>query len=575
MDETDQTTVSPVDQDDILDESAGGVLGIVDHGRKKHGKIFSRDVIFSFWVVGHIISLYKEHRKGFNTAAVSFGLIFFIGLFYFISFLTGDRLEIIDNDSYFAVSHGAAIVSLAAGGFIFLSLFKMVERKRNAWQFCYMFASIALVANLLWMTWYSMVLVIVNIYALKMLRDNRGVFILRARYMLDPSTLMPLTLVTLTIAYGVIGAKSLGDRFDPSIDTWTDALYFTLVTVTTVGYGDFGPMTGVGNNDVQWFVITLIMLGVVSFLSSIVGVLGPFIENKLKRVLNLLEKVSKELLNNHVIICGNSDSVTPMTDILVANGINFLVISQNNDQINDMRERGVRAMYGDPASEDDLNEMGIDKAATLIACDVDESKNAFVALTAKHLNPNLKVISMVHTRENVEKFHLLKVDVVVSPSMLGSLNIFKLLAKHPGRVLLAGSSEISLSLMDRLIDDDRPFTLVTKEEALIAKMAEKELDVDKFRFVLGDPKAAESLRQGSIGTIGSLVVAGRTDAENAFICLTATHERPELFTIAVAHSSENNKKLSMVKGVNKVISPAEVGGRIMGHAAMGHNVQGT
>jgi len=103
--------------------------------------------------------------------------------------------------------------------------------------------------------------------------------------------------ILLAVAYSVLGCYMLRSEFN-NLKTWTDAVYFTFVTFSTVGYGDISPIT----QNAKYFTVSIIVIGLGSFATALSFIIGPMIELRMKGVMNIMKKVTD--LNNHVILCG-------------------------------------------------------------------------------------------------------------------------------------------------------------------------------------------------------------------------------------------------------------------------------
>ena len=101
------------------------------------------------------------------------------------------------------------------------------------------------------------------------------------RASLATGTLFALTGVLFTLGYGVLGSYVLGADFTPKLTNIIDAVYFAVVTMATVGYGDITPRTA----EARLFCVSLIVLGLVVFATSLTAIIGPLIDNRMKKLL--------------------------------------------------------------------------------------------------------------------------------------------------------------------------------------------------------------------------------------------------------------------------------------------------
>ena len=188
------------------------------------------------------------------------------------------------------------------------------------------------------------------------------------------------------------------------------AIYWVIVSMTTVGYGDIYFNSTIGH----LFSIVVALSGIIMFFALLLPlVITPQLEKALRK--ELPSKVQNNL-KNHLIICGYNQLVETLIMELDEYKIPFMVIDENEKNINHLISRKILCVYGDAADEDVLLNSNILSARMLIANQSDE-KNAGIILTAKEIS-NIQVISIV---ENEAKAGYLKYagsDRVISPKTL-------------------------------------------------------------------------------------------------------------------------------------------------------------
>ena len=113
-------------------------------------------------------------------------------------------------------------------------------------------------------------------------------------------SLFALCSVLVFLVYGILGSYILGKEFNPPIDDFPSSLYFTIVTMSTVGYGEITPRT----LEARLFVVSLIILGIIVFATSITTVIVPVIGSRLRRIVE--SKGEKMERKDHIILTGNT-----------------------------------------------------------------------------------------------------------------------------------------------------------------------------------------------------------------------------------------------------------------------------
>ena len=212
--------------------------------------------------------------------------------------------------------------------------------------------------------------------------------------------------------YGTVGAYALRDEFD-GVETVLDAFYFTIVTASTVGYGDITATSQFG----RLFTMSVLLTGVASFGVALGTLLGPLIEARLATALGNMSDRELDLLEDHYIVVGYGDLTEPILESL--GDRSAVVVTRNSDEARRLGERGFEVVTADPSDEEPLRRVHIERAAGLIAATDDDAQDAMSILTARELNPDLRIVAAATDRENVPKLRRAGADTVLSPSVLG------------------------------------------------------------------------------------------------------------------------------------------------------------
>jgi voltage-gated potassium channel len=258
----------------------------------------------------------------------------------------------------------------------------------------------------------SLPLMVLSVLALPALLLNWRVF--DRELDLSTTQLSALAAIVGAQAYGTVGTWVLRDEF-LRVETPTDAFYYTLVTASTVGYGDVTPTT----EGATLFAMSVLLLGTASFAVALGTLLTPAIEARLANALGTMNDSQLELLDDHFIVVGVGDLTGPILEELVEGGAPFVVISRDPEHSQRLRERGYEVITADPSEEEPLERAGIDRARALVAATDDDAQDAMVILTARELNPDLLIVAAATDRENVKKLRRAGADTVLSPSVIG------------------------------------------------------------------------------------------------------------------------------------------------------------
>ncbi|HEY9270475.1 voltage-gated potassium channel protein [Achromobacter sp.] len=216
------------------------------------------------------------------------------------------------------------------------------------------------------------------------------------------------------LIYAVFGTLYLGNEFNPPITDATTALYFSIVSMSTVGYGDITPHSGTA----RLFTASIIILGITIFATSISAIAGPVIGGNLKRLVK--GRFSTAMRKNHIIIAGATPIAMSVYDGLRRRGDEVTVIvpagvPQEYPAATDLIE-------GDPSSVEVLHNAGVTRARYVLALRDDDAENAFIVLATKEAcgENGAKTVALVNTSKHLEKIRRVNPDLVFSVQLLGA-----------------------------------------------------------------------------------------------------------------------------------------------------------
>ncbi|HEV7678958.1 MAG TPA: potassium channel family protein [Candidatus Dormibacteraeota bacterium] len=216
----------------------------------------------------------------------------------------------------------------------------------------------------------------------------------------------PLVLLAVVIAYGTVGYWLLGG--------WSvlEALFMTVITITTVGYEEVHPLDARG----EAFSISLIVFGVIGFLYTfgvIVEVLGSGRWQQYRRYKRMQDQLAR--LRDHVIVCGYGRTGKQVVTELVEGGHPYVVVEMTPQPYEEVQRDRHPHVHGDAANDEVLHAAGIDRARALVSAVDSDERNVYIVLTARSINPRLFIVARSSYPDSMPKLRRAGADRVVSP----------------------------------------------------------------------------------------------------------------------------------------------------------------
>ena len=231
---------------------------------------------------------------------------------------------------------------------------------------------------------------------------------------------------------------------DTRFKDYFDAIYWSMITLSTVGYGDITPLTAEGR--VVAMALIFSGLGVMAFTTSIV--VSAF-QDKLpdmreRRVLSELDR-----MRDYTVICGYGRVGQVVVDKLIRERERFVIIERDADKTHAALSKGYLAIQGDAAEDELLRHVGVaDRVSTVLCITSDDVTNILVTISARQMNDKLTIISRANRKAVVQKLKLAGADHVVAPfeivGLMGSEFVGKPVASEALYGLLSGEQDVIL-----------------------------------------------------------------------------------------------------------------------------------
>ena len=209
---------------------------------------------------------------------------------------------------------------------------------------------------------------------------------------------------------GVLGYRLLSHY------SWIDAFYMTVISITTVGFGEVKPL-----GPMEKIFTSLLVLSSIFILGYAISVITEYILSK-NNVGNLRQnKVEKKIhfMKKHVIVCGYGRNGKQAVQKLLAYKKQFVIIEKDEEVLERFADDRLLFVQGNASEDEVLIKAGIEKASTLICALPSDADNLFIVLSARQINPKLKIISRATEETSYQKLKLAGADNVIMPDKIG------------------------------------------------------------------------------------------------------------------------------------------------------------
>ncbi len=240
--------------------------------------------------------------------------------------------------------------------------------------------------------------------------EMRGIFyVLLARKVKVAFSFLFLITVAGTAGYHFLEGWSLANSF-----------YATIVTLGTVGFGDFYPVTSGG----KVFAIFIIVFGVGTMAYTFAVIMETFMEGRLRKILGRgkLEK-RIEKMENHYIICGCGKIGKLICGELAHEKVAFVIVDSNPMVIQNIEDNGFAYINGNAAEDKTLLAAGIKRAKGVVCALPEDADNLYVVLAARELNPKVYILSRFEDNASERRLLNAGADRVISPYSVGGMRM--------------------------------------------------------------------------------------------------------------------------------------------------------
>ncbi|MDR3560672.1 MAG: potassium channel protein [Negativicutes bacterium] len=320
-----------------------------------------------------------------------------------------------------------------------------------------------------------------------------------------------LAIFTAILVIGVFGLMQLENL------SLLDAVYLTVETVSTVGYGDIVPVTRAG----KIFIIGLIIFGVGSTYYTLSFLISLAVEGQLKNVLGrrgMDRRISA--MKDHIIVCGAGRVGSNVVERLLHEKELFVVLENDQATYEHLMERKIPAIHGDSTQDEVLLAAGVARAKGVISTLSHDADNVYVTLTAKSLNPKLMIVARAERAEAEEKLRRAGASTVIFPSVMGGRQMVSAMTRPVIMDFVENvfyNQELHLDIAEISVTQASPLVgLKLAQSGIKDKHDSIVVAIKRGKKMVTNPSAEEVIVSGDI-----MVVLGHRDALAAIVTLAA------------------------------------------------------
>ncbi len=371
----------------------------------------------------NIVNLKKLHNIVPFLMSILGIYVFSLGI---VSVISG--IKLIENLSFFQLHFGGT-ASIFIGIFMIILGNGLRTRTRVSWYFAIFLIFTSLLSILVRIQGFSQIYfdligISANILMLSLLLKYRKEYIFPSRTIYLPvEGKLALAAISVSVVYGVAGTLFLGNQFNPPIHDLYTAVYYTFVILTTIGFGDILPVT----DTARLFTVSVAVLGIASFLGSITTFVGPVLQQRMTKVVNVMENIEFTGFGDHSIVCGYTPLCSDFFKSLKSMNVPIVIIVRDPELATALKNEGYIVYREQADNIEMLRKAGLKKAKNVYICSPDDGYNLLVALTInkfkKQEQLKCKVTVIINSSRNAEKFEDFCDEII---NMSGVLNDYML-----------------------------------------------------------------------------------------------------------------------------------------------------
>ena len=249
-----------------------------------------------------------------------------------------------------------------------------------------------------------------------------------------------IILLVCVLLIGIVGFKSISHY------SWVDSLYMTVITITTVGFGEVQPL----DDTSKIFTVFLILLSVI-IVGYALSIITEFILSKNNYEELKHKKMQKKIdsLKSHIIICGFGRNGRQAATKLLAYNRPFVIIEKDKELVDKIESELMPFVLGNASEDEVLLQAGVDRASCLISALPNDADNLFIVLSTRQINKAINIISRASLETSYNKLKLAGANNVILPDKIGgdhmaSLVVVPGLMEFVDNLSIVGKSNINI-----------------------------------------------------------------------------------------------------------------------------------
>lgn len=306
------------------------------------------------------------------------------------------------------------------------------------------------------------------------------------------------------------------------IEGWTflESLFMTVITISTVGFGEVRALSSSGR--VFSLFLIVFSLSTIAYCATLISSFileGHFQEMGRKRKMEA--KIGK--IKNHYIICGEGKVAEQVVKEFQATKVPFIIITRNFETFGrDLDPTSVKGkanllyLEGEPTKDEVLKEAGVEQAKGLLTCFDSDTDNLFVTLSARSLNPQLKIVVQAGEEISQKKMMRAGADNVISPYIIGGRRMASVILRPTVvsflDIVMRGQKDVSLRLEEIAIPPQSPLEGKSISEAAIRRqtgMLVVAIKDEKTGKIVHNPPSSSILKEKDV-----ILVLGEEEGVN-------------------------------------------------------------